>query len=128
MAKIGDGAYEKLWQDHGISCADDLVNKWEDGFREIFLTATFIPLINDKVAAAAATIDKAQLVELLAMDVKTRRAAVKAIDKKGFGPLGAKRVCDPLDNLPIKPAVDGYVVQEYGSHGLREGKEYGSHT
>ena len=124
MAKqIGDGAYEKLWQDHGISCADDLVNKWEDGFREIFLTATFIPLINDKVAAAAATIDKAQLEELLAMDVKTRRTTVKAIDKKAFGPLGAKRMCEPLEHLPLKPAVEDEQHGQYGSHTAGEGKE-----
>ena len=102
-----------LFGTYGITSVEDLVGKWDEGFKEVYCSSTFIPLMDDEkgeafFAFAIATIDKAMLEELIKLGKGQRRKMLKKRGLRG-SPIYPIRLLDPLDALvaycapPLEP-------------------------
>jgi hypothetical protein len=115
--------YKTLFGEHDIRSYASFLAKWEvEGFREVFCSPTFIPAINQGMIDVVQGLNTAAFAELLQIEPSQRRKAVKALNKKAFGPMGAKRCCAPLEaldaiNLAAYLPVEGKVGDGmYGTH------------
>ena len=123
---LSTAKYHQLFKDHKIESTADMIEKWDE-FKAVFVNpdGTFIPQTATAGGAAMtefvmASIDKAEITKICEMDQKARRKYVKNLDKKAFGPLGAKHFTEPLDALcmldrgssaGVGPSEDSYGVK-----------------
>ena len=106
--KLSEKACAELFLAHGVASVEDLMSKWEEGFKEVYCSIAFIPQMDNEkgkaLLALARNIDRAMLEKVVKVEEGTAQGQiVREIDTNALSAVGTNQLLHPLNVLVCHP-------------------------